>query len=187
MYSYEDYADDVHGANGLMPHDPGKAYTAYEQLIQRLLEEKVPIITAFRIFCNAGLCLLMQGDTDSDPLGHELIRASLRLNPLYDFGLRQKERCINPYHDLSGTPKKDRALLEAIVSLVEEAGQRRYRRTVFRKYEKFLEEAGISLKYKTVTNPTVYRPKESGAMVKIGRNEPCHCGSGKKFKKCCDR
>lgn len=20
---------------------------------------------------------------------------------------------------------------------------------------------------------------------KIGRNEPCHCGSGKKFKKCC--
>jgi SEC-C motif-containing protein len=22
--------------------------------------------------------------------------------------------------------------------------------------------------------------------VKIGRNDPCHCGSGKKFKKCCD-
>ncbi|HEY0323134.1 MAG TPA: YchJ family metal-binding protein [Pyrinomonadaceae bacterium] len=22
---------------------------------------------------------------------------------------------------------------------------------------------------------------------KIGRNEPCHCGSGKKFKKCCGR
>jgi hypothetical protein len=21
--------------------------------------------------------------------------------------------------------------------------------------------------------------------VKIGRNEPCYCGSGKKFKKCC--
>lgn len=20
---------------------------------------------------------------------------------------------------------------------------------------------------------------------KIGRNDPCHCGSGKKFKKCC--
>ena len=20
---------------------------------------------------------------------------------------------------------------------------------------------------------------------KIGRNEPCHCGSGKKYKKCC--
>ncbi|MCA9561086.1 MAG: SEC-C domain-containing protein, partial [Myxococcales bacterium] len=23
-----------------------------------------------------------------------------------------------------------------------------------------------------------------GATVKIGRNDPCHCGSGKKYKKC---
>ena len=23
-------------------------------------------------------------------------------------------------------------------------------------------------------------------MAKIGRNEPCHCGSGKKYKKCCE-
>jgi hypothetical protein len=23
-------------------------------------------------------------------------------------------------------------------------------------------------------------------MVKPGRNEPCHCGSGRKFKKCCE-
>ena len=22
-------------------------------------------------------------------------------------------------------------------------------------------------------------------MAKLGRNEPCHCGSGKKYKKCC--
>lgn len=22
-------------------------------------------------------------------------------------------------------------------------------------------------------------------MSKIGRNDPCHCGSGKKYKKCC--
>lgn len=25
------------------------------------------------------------------------------------------------------------------------------------------------------------------ASTKIGRNDPCHCGSGKKFKKCCGR
>ncbi|MEK9984096.1 MAG: SEC-C metal-binding domain-containing protein [Opitutae bacterium] len=24
-------------------------------------------------------------------------------------------------------------------------------------------------------------------MPKVGRNEPCPCGSGKKFKKCCGR
>ena len=23
-------------------------------------------------------------------------------------------------------------------------------------------------------------------MAKIGRNDPCHCGSGRKFKKCCE-
>ncbi|WP_420808763.1 SEC-C metal-binding domain-containing protein [Bacillus salacetis] len=24
-------------------------------------------------------------------------------------------------------------------------------------------------------------------MAKVGRNEPCPCGSGKKYKKCCGR
>jgi uncharacterized protein len=28
------------------------------------------------------------------------------------------------------------------------------------------------------TPPSVHAPK-------VGRNEPCHCGSGKKFKRCC--
>jgi len=185
MYSYEDYADDVHSANGLMPKDPEKAYATYEQLIRRLLDEKVPIITAFRIFCNAGLCLLMQSADGIDPLGFELIRASLRLNPLYDFGLRQKERCIDPLHDLSGVSKKDRSLCKNLILLAEDEGRRHYRRTVFRKYEKFLEEAGISLTYKTATVATVFRTGEDGATVKIGRNDPCYCGSGKKFKKCC--
>ena len=23
-------------------------------------------------------------------------------------------------------------------------------------------------------------------MAKIGRNDPCHCGSGRKFKRCCE-
>jgi len=185
MYSYEDYADDVHNANGLMPKDPEKAYAAYEQLIRRLLDEKVPIITAFRIFCNAGLCLLMQSEDGIDPLGFELIRASLRLNPLYDFGLKQKERCIDPLHDLSNVPKKDHLFSKSLISFVEDTGRSRYRRTIFRKYEKFLEEAGISLTYKTATVPTSFRAREDGAMMKIGRNDPCYCGSGKKFKKCC--
>lgn len=30
--------------------------------------------------------------------------------------------------------------------------------------------------------PVVVRP---AGVVKIGRNDPCPCGSGKKFKKCC--
>jgi len=30
-------------------------------------------------------------------------------------------------------------------------------------------------------------PKTVKAEKKVGRNEPCPCGSGKKYKKCCDK
>ena len=30
-------------------------------------------------------------------------------------------------------------------------------------------------------------PKTQEAEMKIGRNEPCPCGSGKKYKKCCGK
>ncbi|MDB4305022.1 SEC-C metal-binding domain-containing protein [Akkermansiaceae bacterium] len=30
-------------------------------------------------------------------------------------------------------------------------------------------------------------PKRRPKVVKAGRNEPCPCGSGKKFKQCCGR
>jgi uncharacterized protein YecA (UPF0149 family) len=28
-------------------------------------------------------------------------------------------------------------------------------------------------------------PRDDINQGKVGRNDPCHCGSGKKFKKCC--
>ncbi len=31
------------------------------------------------------------------------------------------------------------------------------------------------------------KPKPAKAKVKIGRNDPCPCGSGKKYKNCCGR
>ena len=30
-------------------------------------------------------------------------------------------------------------------------------------------------------------PKPTAAEKKVGRNEPCPCGSGKKYKKCCEK
>src|SRR3989344_154445 len=184
MYSYEDYADDLHTAFGLMQKGSEDAYGAFESLIRRLLDEKVPIVTAFRIFANAGLCLLMQDEDATDPLGFELIRASLRLNPLYDFGLRQRERFIDPIEDFSSAPKKDRALLKGVYALIQQDGVRKYRRSAFRRYEDFLKQSGISLQYKTNTTPTVFHHL-NGTSIRVGRNEPCPCGSGKKFKKCC--
>jgi len=35
-----------------------------------------------------------------------------------------------------------------------------------------------------VATPVAPRPKVNSAMENIGRNDPCWCGSGKKFKKC---
>ena len=32
---------------------------------------------------------------------------------------------------------------------------------------------------------TMLNPAEPVTTIKVGRNEPCPCGSGKKFKKCC--
>ena len=39
-------------------------------------------------------------------------------------------------------------------------------------------------------NPQMYEPVQQPyvrATAKIGRNDPCPCGSGKKYKKCCGR
>ena len=44
-----------------------------------------------------------------------------------------------------------------------------------RNLQKFAEQAGI----------TIGRKKREGP--KIGRNDPCPCGSGKKYKQCCMR
>jgi len=48
----------------------------------------------------------------------------------------------------------------------------------------YFDKVGGSWKFRDGTAPTNREPyRRSGA--RIGRNDPCHCGSGKKFKKCC--
>ena len=55
--------------------------------------------------------------------------------------------------------------------------------------EEMLSE-GVSLK-EMVYAPTVLqlrrKPVHPQAIGRVGRNDPCPCGSGKKFKKCCLR
>ncbi|MCC5890622.1 MAG: SEC-C domain-containing protein [Alkalibacterium sp.] len=45
--------------------------------------------------------------------------------------------------------------------------------------DKELIELGYSVS--TGTSPD----RDSSQRKKLGRNDPCHCGSGKKYKKCC--
>jgi uncharacterized protein YecA (UPF0149 family) len=53
--------------------------------------------------------------------------------------------------------------------------------TAKRRYDK-MKIAGSAILHKYNTNQTAgpSRPR-----IKVGRNEPCPCGSGKKYKKCC--
>ena len=52
----------------------------------------------------------------------------------------------------------------------------------------FFGTQSVSRQVKVQEFPTASRGREnSPSRVKIGRNEPCPCGSGRKFKKCCLR
>lgn len=50
------------------------------------------------------------------------------------------------------------------------------------KYHAWLDSKGIA-RFNKDLQTLIRLPKKASA--KIGRNEPCSCGSGKKFKKCC--
>jgi uncharacterized protein YecA (UPF0149 family) len=39
--------------------------------------------------------------------------------------------------------------------------------------------------YRVLTAPPPLRSKQVVKSKNIGRNDPCPCGSGKKYKKCC--
>ncbi len=49
------------------------------------------------------------------------------------------------------------------------------------------KEQGGQLSYSGGSNTVDATPKPVKAAPRIGRNDPCPCGSGKKYKKCCGR
>ena len=167
-----------------------KSYKAFEQIVKNLLKDRLPIFHVFRIYANAAVCCFHKGDIQ---LGEALLDASLRLNPLYDFAERQKERYAKHYNpalveDFAALPKKEQKMLRSTWDDMCATGKRMYQHRVFSKYEKFLKELGISLVYRTKTKQVIHSFDEDGKPVKspkIGRNDPCLCGSNKKFKKCC--
>ncbi len=163
-----------------------RAYHAYEGIIQKLLDERTPFFPAFRAYANAAVCCFC-AKGELEPLGEPLLDAALRINPLYDFALQMREYYVTAQNDFSALPKKDRNFAKMLRKVLQNLGASRYRRTSFRKYERFLSDCHISLSYKTKTVQTVWRTDEKGRNVKIGRNDPCYCNSGRKYKKCCGK
>lgn len=158
-----------------------ESYGVFEDVMRRLLEERTPFFSSFRVYANAAVCCF---HVERDGLGEEMLAASLRINPLYDFAMRTSERYVQPLDDMSNVKRGYKRTAKSMRRIIKEAGVREYRRTVFRKYEKFLADIGVSLRYETHTEPTVFVPGKNGNGRALGRNDPCWCGSGKKFKKC---
>jgi preprotein translocase subunit SecA len=49
------------------------------------------------------------------------------------------------------------------------------------------EEEPLVMRDPRIGPPLTVTPPSSSAHPKVGRNDPCPCGSGKKYKKCCGR
>lgn len=78
----------------------------------------------------------------------------------------------------AGGPEDDRGVVEFIANYVTADGERHryHERSTFRRDDgRWLFVDGDVPKPETIVNDG----------PKIGRNDPCPCGSGKKFKKCC--
>ncbi len=50
--------------------------------------------------------------------------------------------------------------------------------------ERNIEIMEQRLRVVTQTQPTPVMPRPASAVVKVGRNDPCPCGSGSKYKRC---
>ena len=187
ILSHEPFAEPLRRAHELMAsHKWREGYDAFAGVIETFLEQKIPTTSAFRIFANAAIVCFNEGEARG-ALGEHILLAALRLNPRYDFGLRLKKQKIDPLDDFSKMPqgmrKRDAPLIKNMRKIIQELGERQYRRTVFRKYEDFLKKCGISLSCKTESSIMPLREAPEGAK-RQGRNELCSCGSGKKYKKC---
>lgn len=67
----------------------------------------------------------------------------------------------------------------------QDSGELVRRRGGWRKYHLWLEQQGL-LKFVNGVPLFLQTPVRKDKK-KVGRNKPCSCGSGKKYKKCCWR
>ena len=92
---------------------------------------------------------------------------------LYRLGDKKSEEYFLRGYEMAGDNEYDKAgALERLIDFYRWQGLEEKART-------FEEE------YEALTAPPPSTPKQVVKSKKIGRNEPCPCGSGKKYKKCC--
>lgn len=91
----------------------------------------------------------------------------------YSLGDRKAEEFFLRGYEMAGENKYDKAgALERLMDYYRWQGMEEKAKT-------FEEE------YRLLTAPPPSRTEQGVKAKKIGRNDPCPCGSGKKYKKCC--
>ncbi len=82
--------------------------------------------------------------------------------------------------------KVSRSEAEAVLSLWQEEYGDHLEKLPWR-YEKIKEIARRSMPAGRANRRPMDAPQEPDISDRVGRNQPCPCGSGKKYKKCCGR
>ena len=151
------------GLRGYGQHDPlveykRESFDMFEAMMERFEEETVRYLYLMQVIErreDGGSYYSSGGPTDGGTVG--------------DFAAGARV----PVPDASGNGQAPRRSARAVTSMddMEEAFQRRKRRE--------LEQARMAGAGEMGTVQQVVRGE------KVGRNDPCPCGSGKKYKKCC--
>lgn len=80
--------------------------------------------------------------------------------------------------------KVDEEKEQQIIQAIEDTNQKEWQQNLANLYYQFLKPFKINFKTESQTSTEYILFKPGGGKIKIGRNQPCHCGSGKKYKKC---
>ncbi|MDO6459291.1 YchJ family protein [Granulosicoccaceae sp. 1_MG-2023] len=106
---------------------------------------------------------------------HEIDEASTR-----QWAEKSEWLGIDIRHIEGGSEADEKAEIEFVVNYRDAKGERR----IHHELSEFEKKDGQWF-FRDAKAPTVeqYRREEP----KLGRNDPCHCGSGKKYKKCCGK
>ena len=95
----------------------------------------------------------------------------------WDYRSRRLELFDNP----ASTAEADRVVRSGASEFARLSGELRSRHRILRTlYRSYLERAGRESTVAPAVMPQLNLPK-------VGRNEPCPCGSGRKYKHCCGR
>jgi len=168
-------------------HDYYKSARAFENTFTALLEEKTTKPDIYRIYANKAVAHFACSE---EGLGEKMIELALLLNPNYDFAQKLKKKYENGDYDSPIGLARRQALGQKKIKGDKVSSKNLFhipKRVIENdpavKYYKYIKQLNINFATEQLTTSKL----TTFDQTKIGCNEPCPCGSGKKFKKCCEK